>query len=398
MSIMDQYAIIKALVRAALVDGNQDVITHQVSRLVNALRKAGDPQADAFDKILHSAGETNRATPSRIRRSFVSASERMTPSTRAPMDPDSATPLATVVFPAENLGSRPVFNDDVSEVVASLTKEWEHHDRLLDAGLTPSLTALIYGPPGTGKTTLALWLAQQLQLPAVVARLDGLISSLLGTTARNLGALFEFANRYECVLVLDEFDAIAKVRDDPNEVGEIKRVVNALLQNMDARSGQGVTIGLTNHEALLDPAVWRRFEVQVPIPLPGSRERASIVANTLQSGPDLDAEGKLLAWLSDGLSGAEVKTVCQKWLKRRIVDEPSSASPADVIVQATATTAARHSNQDLRRFLDRDELLGLLANSQDANFSQTELAHLFGVSTKTVSRRVNEARVEVAHA
>ena len=81
-------------------------------------------------------------------------------------------------------------------------------------------------------------------------KLDGLVSSFLGTTARNIGNLFAFANRHRCILLLDEFDAIAKVRDDPQEVGEIKRVVNALLQNLDTRRDVGFTIGITNHPKL----------------------------------------------------------------------------------------------------------------------------------------------------
>lgn len=395
---MQYSSIVKALSRAALVDGNQEVVSHQVSRLVAALRKDDDTDATALQKILDAAAVPNKSAPTRVSRSAMSTLERMKPGVPIPVDPDSSAPLATVVFPSENTAMEPVFSDDVSAVIRSLTREWEHQDALFEAGLRPSLTALVYGPPGTGKTTLALRLAKQLQLPAVVVRLDGLISSLLGTTARNLGALFEFANRYDCVLVLDEFDAIAKVRDDPNEVGEIKRVVNALLQNMDGRARAGITIGLTNHESLLDPAVWRRFEVQVPIPLPGASERAAIVEATLRRSAVQPSESKLIAWLTDGMSGAEVTTVCDKWLKRRIVDADADASPADVVVQAIATTAARYGTSAASRFADRDALIRGLAGDDDARFSQTEIAHLVGLSVKTVSRRTSDQQGEAAHA
>ena len=394
---MEYTPILKALIRAALANDGREVVEHQTERLVAALRKAGDSDADVMERVVQSALTPGRAAPRRVTRSSMATLERMKPGAPVPVDPDSAAPLATVVFPEKNQASEPVFSAEVSAVVHSLTQEWDHQQELLAAGLRPSLTALVYGPPGTGKTTLALWWAQQLQLPAVVARLDGLISSLLGTTARNLGALFAFANRYECVLILDEFDAIAKVRDDPNEVGEIKRVVNALLQNLDSRASTGITIGLTNHESLLDPAVWRRFEVQVPVPLPGFSERAIIVAYSIGSDDGLVSQAKLITWLTDGMSGAEVATVCDKWKKRRIIDAASTASAVEVVVQAVLSTAARFGTRSITHFANRDALLVALAESKDVHFGVAELAGLFGVSPKTVSRRISEAEGELVH-
>jgi hypothetical protein len=219
-----------------------------------------------------------------------------------------------------------------------------------------------------------------------------LISSLLGTTARNLGALFAFANRYECVLVLDEFDAIAKLRDDPNEVGEIKRVVNTLLQNIDARHGRGVIIGLTNHQALLDPAVWRRFEVQLAVPLPGANERLTMATSALAAdSPEASADAKLLAWVSDGFSGSELVTLCEKYRKRQILFEGVTGPPFASISQLAASTSV-HTDRTRVLGLAEDEttLTRALGTAPDIRFSQSELAHLLGVSTKTIGRRLSE--------
>ena len=93
----------------------------------------------------------------------------------------------------------------------------------------------------------------------VTARLDGLVSSLLGSTAKNIRKVFDYASKRECILFLDEFDVIAKLRDDKNELGELKRVVNSLLQNIDGFNNDSILIAATNHHELLDPAIWRRF-------------------------------------------------------------------------------------------------------------------------------------------
>lgn len=391
---MEHFSIVKALGRAALADDNREVVAHQLGRLEAALRRSGDADADAVQKLISTSTQPRRAAPSRVARSHAALLERMAPGVPVPVDPESAAPLATVVFPEQNMARRPVFNDTVTEMVQSLTKEWEHQDQLLAAGLHPSLTALAYGPPGTGKTSLALWLAKELGLPAVVARLDGLISSLLGTTARNLGTLFSFANRYDCVLILDEFDAIAKLRDDPNEVGEIKRVVNALLQNMDTRATTGITLGLTNHETLLDPAVWRRFEVQVPIPVPAVPERTAIVDAALGGTDGIEPEAKLIVWMTEGFSGAEVTTVCQKWRKRRIVDGAEKSDPVQPIMQVTASTAARFGAAERPEWPNREALIADLVRSDQVHFSQADLAHLCGISTKTVGRLVSKIQSE----
>lgn len=305
-----------------------------------------------------------------------------------PVDRETAAPLATVIFPASNRATLPVLDENVSEVVSSLLLEWENQQQITDAGLSASLACLIYGEPGTGKTTLALWLAKELGLPAVVARLDGLISSFLGTTARNMGALFSFANRYECVLILDEFDAIAKLRDDPNEVGEIKRVVNTLLQNMDERHQQGITFGLTNHPSLLDPAVWRRFDVQLEVPLPGPAQRVEIASRVLGvESSDDSVSARLLAWFGEGMSGAELVTLAEKYRKRLIVNAHHAKSPAELIRQLASTTARRE--RPLQDAADDDvELTRALVSSSEIKFSHSDAALALAVSTKTVSRRL----------
>ena len=204
---------------------------------------------------------------------------------------------------------RPFFNLTVAQAVGTIVDEWANSEALSTVDIVPAKTCLIYGAPGTGKTRLAYWIARKLDMPILLVKLDGLVSSFLGTTARNIGNLFTFANRYRCVLLLDEFDAIEKVRDDPQEVGEIKRVVNALLQNLDVRQNIGFTIGITNHSKLLDPAVWRRFKIQLEIPKPDFEVRKAIAEYFMPPVKAPDSHLRLIAWFTEGSTGAEIEAL-----------------------------------------------------------------------------------------
>ncbi|MES3082451.1 ATP-binding protein [Sphingomonas faeni] len=198
----------------------------------------------------------------------------------------------------------------------------------------------MYRAPGTGKNSLALWIAHELGLPVVIAKLDGLVSSSLGAPARNIGNLFNFANRYDCILLIDEFDAIAKVRDDPQGSGEIKRVVNVVLQNLDARRYVGFTIGITNHSRLLDKAVWRGFEAQLDIPKPDFDLPKLLAARPVRPVEALDSHLQLITWFTDDATGGV------RGVRRRAVTVGSSVAaraPSKLTYVATNSWWPRNS-------------------------------------------------------
>ena len=149
-------------------------------------------------------------------------------------DEELIRPGYAVVFVSPDVTAS--LNEFIRFVVAS--------DCLISQGVGVSPSMLLYGPPGCGKTELARYVASQLGLPQLTARSDSLISSFLGSTAKNLRVLFEHAMARPCVLFLDEFDALAKARDDKNELGELKRVVVSLLQNIDALASKTVLLKL----------------------------------------------------------------------------------------------------------------------------------------------------------
>ena len=384
---MEHFAIIQALCRIAM-SSPSDAARHQVERLVAALKDEGsERQAKALAALLSASEKRREMAPSRIRASKAMLSgEELSKNTALPVDRETSVPLVQVLFPEELPEDSPYFEGRISDAISSVLEEWQHFDRLEEASIKPARTCLIYGPPGTGKTHLALWMASRLSLPVVVARLDGLVSSFLGTTSRNIGTLFTFANRYRCLLLLDEFDAIAKLRNDPQEVGEIKRVVNTLLQHLDSRSATGFTIGITNHDGLLDPAVWRRFEIQLQVPYPGHEARVQIIQRYLSPLSLPDAHIKLLSWTTEGSSGAELESLVRLIKKNHILGPIGKNFIEDLkLIVLMSSGRITHINRDLL-FGETRTLFGTLLNHTNLNFTQSELAQILNRDKSTISR------------
>lgn len=198
----------------------------------------------------------------------------------APVDNDSRMQLVEVLYPVI-LDKTPVLAPKVKQMLNECLAEWASMDILLKAGLAPARMLLFCGLPGTGKTMAAHWLAQELKLPLLTLNLATVMSSYLGKTGNNLKAVFDHANTRPCVLLLDEFDAIAKRRDDGSDVGELKRLVNVLLQALDEWPVNSLLVAATNHGELLDPAVWRRFDAVIDFEKPN----AELIALYLQELP-----------------------------------------------------------------------------------------------------------------
>lgn len=386
---MENFPIVLALARTALANPTPAVRQH-LERLHEALKASGAPeQAQAISKLLASDERSGQIEPSRMVLSRAAlAGEAMTPSVRPPADRETASPLAEIVHSSQLRNEQPlVLSDALQPAVTSLIEEWRHLDRLRAYGVRAPLNCLVFGPPGTGKTYLAHYIAGQLGLPLVAARLDGIISSFLGTTARNISALFDFANRYQCVLLLDEFDAVAKIRDDPHEVGEIKRVVNTLLQCLDSRSDTGITIAITNHEQLLDTAVWRRFDTRIQVPKPDFKARLAIVKRYMSPLDLRDLDHRLLAWLTHDRSGAQVQTLCNSMLRMVALNDSAEFSLAEALrVNAQLNADFKDSPRQLAIVGDPELLAQQLATDPETAFTQTELAQLLRKDQSTISR------------
>lgn len=165
-----------------------------------------------------------------------------------------------------------VLREETAAKLCRFIQEYTQQESLARYGLMPKLKLLFFGPPGNGKTLAAEVIAGELGLPLFYVRFDGLVGSYLGETASNLRKVFEFAELGLGVLFFDEFDAIAKRRNDPNDVGELKRVVNSFLQLLDGYHGKSPIVAATNHEDILDYALWRRFDDTIFFPQPNEIE------------------------------------------------------------------------------------------------------------------------------
>lgn len=223
-----------------------------------------------------------------------------------PVDAKSRLPLVE----EQPWPGNPLFlDDDASRTFHDFIGDVENIDRLASKGLASRLALMLSGPPGTGKTLLAGHVASRLNRPFYVVRLDSVISSLLGDTAKNIRTVFDFVPSKNAVLFLDEMDAVAKLRDDRHELGELKRVVNTVIQGLDALDEHAVVVGATNHPHLLDPAIWRRFPYKIELSNPVVEVRADLWRHFLFEDQDNAGQAEDLAVISSGLSGADIETI-----------------------------------------------------------------------------------------
>lgn len=185
--------------------------------------------------------------------------------------PERVAELVYEIAPSRQLGDL-VLAPEVVDEVHEFIHEYSNAALLREHSLEPRHKLLLIGPPGNGKTSLAEAIARELGLPLLLVRYDAIVDSFLGETSSRIRRLMDYAATNPCVLFFDEFDAIGKERNDPQETGEIKRVVGTLLMQVDRLPSHAVVICATNHPELLDRAVDRRFQFKLEINRPGPAE------------------------------------------------------------------------------------------------------------------------------
>ena len=253
-----------------------------------------------------------------------------------PVDSESRMNIVDIDIPSKE-DTPIVLPRLIDNQIAGFINMVKFQNQLMQKGIEISNSLLLYGNPGCGKTTVAKYISERTGLPLVIARFDAIVSSLLGNTSKNIRKIFDFADNKPCILFLDEFDAIAKARDDQYELGELKRVINSLLQNIDSFSKQNILIAATNHPELLDKAIWRRFNTVIEIGLPLENEVAELIKTyTRDFESELNTDEKRfdrLVKLLIGKSPSDIKNILNNAKAQTIINDREVLLYEDVLVE-----------------------------------------------------------------
>ncbi len=222
--------------------------------------------------------------------------------------------LLTVSYPKVRLADM-ALAADLAGRLARVVREQRQRERLRSHGFAPQRKLLLVGPPGTGKTMTASALAGELGIPLFTIQLDGLITKFMGETAAKLRVVFDAITQTRGVYLFDEFDALGGQRSAGNDVGEIRRVLNSVLQFLENEESDSLVVGATNHVGLLDEALFRRFDAVFEYELPSPAIAAEVMKGRLALLDTTGVDWGEAAAKAQGLSHAELTRACEQAAK-----------------------------------------------------------------------------------
>lgn len=362
--------------------GNESQFESALSDLIHDEEKKGNAQLALSLKNAYSPDKHSKS-------SMISPISTMSFSVQSvanlPKDKDSTLDLVEILQPTVRLKDV-ALSEKAQETIQEIVEEQNNVQELMRIGVAPTNRILFCGPPGCGKTMTANALAKELGLPIAYVRLDGLVSSYLGQTGTNIRKIFEFVKGKRIMLFLDEFDAIAKKRDDSHELGELKRVVTTLLQNMDEMPANVFLVAATNHHHLLDPAIWRRFDISILLEEPNEMQRQKIIENSLQDFlKEYKLDSQILVVLTDGMSGAQMQTFLQSLGKFCVMNKKRGET---ISIEEIGKIWIKHTALYISE--DDGDFIKALSKLQKNGVSIRTLEAITGIPRSTLSYRFNK--------
>jgi AAA+ superfamily predicted ATPase len=231
-----------------------------------------------------------------------------------------------------------VVDSEVKNELVHFIKENNSFEFLRKFELPVSNKLLLHGPSGCGKTLASYVIAGELNKPMYVVNLGAIVSSKLGETSKNLTKVFKKASQEDSIIFIDEFDSLGKIRDYDQDHGEMKRVVNTILQLFDYLPQTSIVIAATNQENMIDEALLRRFDVNLQFSLPNEPQIEELIELTLQKGaftlPSKSALSKIIKQC-EGLSYYSVQKTLINAIKRTLfkqLDDKKLEQKIDVSV------------------------------------------------------------------
>lgn len=228
--------------------------------------------------------------------------------------------------PAVNL-SDIISSPDITNKIKRIISEFVQRDKLRKHDLENRRKVLLSGPPGTGKTLTASIIANELNLPLYTILMDKMVTKFMGETSAKLRQVFDLIEQKQGVYLFDEFDAIGGERSRDNDVGEMRRVLNSFLQFIERDHSDSLIIAITNNKALLDQALFRRFDDVILFNLPTEEEKFQLLRNRLaRYESSKKVNFKRLLTNINGLSHAEISLACLDAIKETVLNEANPMS------------------------------------------------------------------------